>query len=62
MADIDLENPRVFAATTVASWVVLWVGLEMLFGVGDWRNAALYGSLGGVAFAIAALYLRRDDG
>lgn len=62
MVGIDLENSWLFAATNIATWIVLWAGLEMLFATGDWRRAALYGALGGTAFTIAALYLRQNDG
>lgn len=62
MAGVDTENLLVFAAVVTVVWVVIVGTLEVLLFDGTLRSAVVQGLVGGVVFALAYSFFRRNRG
>ncbi|MGB9986417.1 hypothetical protein [Salarchaeum japonicum] len=56
------ERPLAYGAVCVLLWVALWVALEALLFEDDFLGAAITGAVGGLAFAVATIAIRRARG
>jgi uncharacterized membrane-anchored protein len=60
MAIIDLENPWVFTGLMAAVGMVTYGLIETVFFDGDLLSAIIQGCVGGLAFGVVYVYVRRN--
>lgn len=60
MEEIGLEHPWAFAVVVVVVWILLWVGIEVIFFDDDMAGAVITGAVAGLAFALLYSVIRRQ--
>ncbi|QDX39709.1 hypothetical protein [Salarchaeum sp. JOR-1] len=62
MASFAVERPWAYGGLCVLLWVALSVGIETVLFEGAVVGAALTGAVGGLAFAVVTVAVRRARG
>ena len=60
MRTLDLENPWVFTAVSIALWILIQGAMEVIWFEGDLLSAVIQGAVGGAAFGVVFSWSRRD--
>ena len=60
MRTLDLENPWVFTAVSIALWILIQGTMEVIWFEGDLLSATIQGAVGGAAFGVVFNWSRRD--
>ncbi|KZN22481.1 hypothetical protein A4G99_19965 [Haladaptatus sp. R4] len=61
MVEFNLQNPWIFVPVMVVIWAVIWAAIGTLVFDKQGSYQLFIGGMGGLAFGLMTVYLRRDE-